>query len=110
MYDNLIENLIARKAARVTYYKDEKHIIRIVRTKYKHNGGFNQGNLELTITEGKPNFMEREYIKRIKKDPEAGVHTNGSHFPQTSYKYLPKKSKSKSNLKPRSKAARNAPK
>lgn len=109
MYDTLIENLVARKAARVTYYKDDKHIIRIVRTKYKYNRGFSRGNLELTITEGKPNFVEREFIKRTKKDPKAGSTTFGSIFPFASYKSLPRKDKSKSNLKPRSKAARTAP-
>ena len=85
MYDTLIETLVAAKAVKATKYISEKEIIRATRTRYGRS--FSRGNLELTITRGKPNYLEREFIKACKNAKEP--------FPikKVQLKYLPSKKK-----------------
>lgn len=83
MYDNLIETLVEAKAWKATKFISEKEIIRAVRTRYK--SGFNRYTLEITITRGKPNYREREFIQACKKA--------GEPFPikKPQLKYIPDK-------------------
>jgi hypothetical protein len=79
MYDKLIKDLLEHSAVRATHFINPKEIVRAVRTKF--NGKFVRGNLELTLTKGKPNYAERELVKKFKGK------INGFTF----FKYLPKK-------------------
>lgn len=64
MYDSVIETLVTSKAVRATKYISPTQIIRAVRTSY--GGRFSRGNVEITLTIGKPNYREREFIKLCK--------------------------------------------
>lgn len=68
MYDKLIEALVASNAVKATKFISEKEIVRVTRTRYK--GKFDRYKLELTVTRGKPNYREREFIKICKKAGE----------------------------------------
>lgn len=82
MYDQLIAVLIESKAVKATKFISEKQIIRAVRTSYGKK--FLRGNIEITLTLGKPNYVEREFIKTCKKA--------GEPFPikKIQLKFLPK--------------------
>ena len=80
MYDNIIKELLENGAKKATHFISNKEIIRVVRTSY--GGKFSRGNLELTITKGKPNYAERELVKKWKQTKK-----------MTFYKYLPEKKK-----------------
>lgn len=85
MYDSIIKTLLATKAMRATKFVAPNHIIRVVRRKYKT--GFDRSTIELVITEGRPNYIEREFIKKLKKAKEP--------FPvkKVQLKFLPAKKK-----------------
>lgn len=85
MYDTLIGTLVAAKAIKATKYISDREIIRATRTKYGTR--FSPGNLEVTITRGKPNYIEREFIKACKKA--------GEPFPvkKVQLKFFPQKKK-----------------
>ena len=85
MYDKLIENVVRQKAVKGIYFINPKEIVRVARTHYRQFG-FNRGNLELTITRGKPNYAERELAKKM------GQEIKGMTF----YKYPPQKKKNPS--------------
>ena len=68
MYDSIIKTLIDSKAFKATKYISPNHIVRAVRTRYGNK--FQQGNIEITITIGKPNYIEREFIKQCEKARE----------------------------------------
>lgn len=84
MYDKIIEEVLRNDAKKATYFITNKEIIRVVRTSYSYNGKFGGGNVELTITRGKPNYAEREMVKKLGKNTES---IKGMTF----FKYLPKK-------------------
>ncbi len=85
MYDKIITTLIATNAMKATKFTAPNHIIRVVRRKYKNK--FERHTLELTVTEGKPNYAERKFIKKLKKA--------GESFPvkKIQLKFLPEKKK-----------------
>jgi hypothetical protein len=87
MYDMLIEVLVRSGAVKATKFISPREIVRVVRTKYRSSGKFGGGNLELTVTRGKPNYTEREFIKQCQK--------SGEPFPvkKVLLKFLPKKRK-----------------
>lgn len=87
MYDTLINTLIENKAMKATKYQSPTSIIRAVRTRYGKS--FHRGNIEITITIGKPNFLEREFVKDCVKAKEP--------FPvkKIQLKFLPKSRKEK---------------
>lgn len=62
---NVIETLLTVDARTATKYLDEKTIVRASRKVFK--GKFSKGNVEIILTFGKPNFKEREFIKKCKK-------------------------------------------
>lgn len=81
MYDKIIKEVLENGAKKATHFISNKEIIRVVRTSY--GGKFHRGNLELTITRGKPNYAEREIAKKL-----------GEHIKKmTHFKYLPEKKK-----------------
>lgn len=60
-----VEILIRTEARTATKYLDEKTIVRASRKVF--NGKLSKGNIEIILTIGKPNFKEREFIKKCKK-------------------------------------------
>lgn len=94
MYDKLIEGLIKEKAYKATYFITEKEVARATRTRY---GGrkFNTRGLEVTISRCKPNFLEREYIKRSYRDERDVMGT-------TWYRFVPKTPTTKGAKRPKS--------
>jgi hypothetical protein len=79
MYNQIINDLLETKAQKITYFETPTRVIRASRTTY--GGKFARGNIEITLTIGKPNYLETEFKMRHK-----GQVTG--HF---LYKYLPKK-------------------
>lgn len=66
---SVIENLLRTDAWRTTKFVSDKVIVRATRKTF--NGKLSkQGNLELIVSIGKPNYKEREYIKLLKKAKE----------------------------------------
>lgn len=63
-----VEMLLRSEAKKATKYLNERQIIRAVRKTY--GGKFGRGNIEVTLTIGKPNYVEREFIKLCKKAGE----------------------------------------
>lgn len=71
--NTIIQVLLDQKAKKATKFISDKEIIRAVRTVYKTKTGkkvFGAGNIEITLTIGKPNFAEKEFIKLCKKAKE----------------------------------------
>lgn len=62
----LIGQLVQRGAHRVTYYEGPKLIKRVTRTLYKGKLPPKGYPLEVTITHGKPNYLERAHIAKFK--------------------------------------------
>lgn len=82
----IVVHLIATEARSATIFQDEKSIVRATRKLV--NGkvpGF--GNIEVTLTIGKPNYKERNFVKQCKKA--------GEPFPikKIQLKFPPKKKK-----------------
>jgi len=73
-YNKVIETLISQKAIKATQFISPKEIIRAVRKSYKFSGTRKlprkDQNIEITLTIGKPNYVEREFIKKCIKAKE----------------------------------------
>ena len=67
-YNQLIKVLIDMEAVKATLYNSPKEIVRVVRKTY--HGKILKGNVEIILTIGKPNFIEREFIKLCKQAGE----------------------------------------
>lgn len=92
---NVLEQIMRTDAVRATKYIAPNHIVRATRKSYKYHGGPKE-NYEIMLTIGKPNFAEREFVKRCKKANEPfPVKKVQLRFPM----------KRKSGLKPRAKKA-----
>lgn len=65
IYCEVLDYVIAGEAVKATKYMAPNHIIRASRKTYK--GKFGRGNIEIVLTIGKPNFLEKEFIKKCKK-------------------------------------------
>jgi len=65
---DVIGALLDTKAIKATVFISAKQIVRAKRTTYK--GKIEKGNIEITLTIGKPNFSERELIAKFKKARE----------------------------------------
>ena len=92
-YNNVIEAVLTGKVVRATKYISPKEIIRATRTRF--HGKITNGNIEISLTIGRPNYLEREFIKLCQK--------SGEPFPVKKIQlklYNPTKKK---NLKPRPK-------
>ena len=68
IYDELIQLLLDGNV-RATKYISPKEIIRATRSRY--NGKFVKGNIEIVLTIGRPNWLERQFIKDLIKAKES---------------------------------------
>ena len=69
IFSELAEVLLTTMAYKVTKFYSEKDIARASRRLYQGRIS-NRGNLEILFTIGRPNFEEREFIKKCKKVKE----------------------------------------
>jgi hypothetical protein len=78
--NSLIKDILTTKAKKATRFVSPKEIIRAVRTSYKGKTGkkgFDKGNIEITLTIGKPNYAERDFIKIcLKAKQKFPLHKN----------------------------------
>ncbi len=70
MYQQVVQALLSNKARRATKYVSEKEIIRAVRPCYKGRLPRKGSNLEVVLTHGRPNYEERQFIRKCKKAGE----------------------------------------
>lgn len=90
---NVLEQIMRSDAVRATKYIAPNHIVRATRKSYKYRGG-PKDNFEIMLTIGKPNYAEREFVKKCKKAGEPfPVKKVQLRFPM----------KKKTGLKPRAK-------
>lgn len=74
--NTIIQALLDTGSKKATKYISSKEIIRVVRKTYKNKNGkkhfdnHGRGKVELTVTIGKPNYAEREFIKLCQKAKE----------------------------------------
>ncbi len=70
-YNDVVEEIL-KGAIKATKYVSPKEIVRAVRTTYKiHNRKPRKGeNIQITLTIGRPNYVEREFIKLCKEAKE----------------------------------------
>jgi hypothetical protein len=66
--DRCLGDLINSEAISTTVFISPQEIIRAVRRRY--NKKIREGNIEIMLTVGKPNYREREFIKLCKKAKE----------------------------------------
>lgn len=67
MYQQVINAVIVNNARRATKFVSEKEVIRAVRPCYKGKLPRRTANLEIVLTHGRPNYEERQFIRRCKK-------------------------------------------
>lgn len=75
-YNQLVNTLIETGAHVATKYIDDKTIVRATRRLYgyrKHSKSpWRKGeNIEISLTIGRPNYAERQFIKSVKKSGES---------------------------------------
>lgn len=73
-YNKVIETLISQNAQKATQFISPTEIIRAVRSSYKYYKYSGKrkfakkgNNIEITLTIGKPNYAEKEFIKKCQK-------------------------------------------
>jgi len=91
---NVVEQLLRMNAVKATKYLAPNHIVRATRKRYSLMNGPKQSTIEITLTIGKPNYAEREFVKACKKA--------GEPFPVKKVQ-LRFAAPTKSGLKPRAK-------
>lgn len=64
----VVETLLRTGACKATKFLSEKQIVRASIRTYK--GKIKTGNAEIVLTLGKPNFKEREFVKKLVKAGE----------------------------------------
>ncbi len=69
IYSQVLDYVVIGEAIKATKYMTDKHVIRAVRKTFKGKILKNR-NIEITLTIGRPNFLEREFIKKCKKANE----------------------------------------
>lgn len=69
-FDKVILALITNNAVRATEYVNPKLICRATRKLYGKRMPDVRHNIEITLTVGKPNYMERDFIKKCLKAGE----------------------------------------
>jgi hypothetical protein len=69
-YDKLINTLINSAAQVATYYQSDKRVKRATRRLYGKNRKPDRYHIEVQLTEGPPNYRERQFIKTAKKAGE----------------------------------------
>ncbi len=68
IFDKVLEPLISKVAWRATLYESEKDVITATRRRFR--GKFGQGNVDIILKIGRPNYAEREFIQSCKKAGE----------------------------------------
>ena len=68
-YNEVIEAVLGGDVVKATKFISPTEIVRAVRTRY-HGKLRKVGNIEISLTIGKPNYVEREFIKACKKAGE----------------------------------------
>ena len=66
-YNEVIECVLKEGVVKAVKYISPKAIVRAVRTRY-HGKLRKVGNIEISLTIGRPNFIERQYIKKLVKE------------------------------------------
>lgn len=66
-YQDVVEAVLAGGVVKATKYVSPNEIVRAVRRRFGKNKKFNRGNMEIILTIGKPNFVERDFVKKCKK-------------------------------------------
>lgn len=64
----VIEMLLRAKASKATKYLSPNLVVRAVRKCYGNS--FDGSNIEIVLTIGKPNYIERQFVKDCKKTKE----------------------------------------
>lgn len=64
----VVTTLIYNKAVKATKFINEKLIVRAVRKTFDKK--IQPGNIEVILTIGKPNYVERDFIEKCKKAGE----------------------------------------
>lgn len=72
--DRLVKTLVETGARSATKFESPKQVTRVTRRRYsgsKRRGSyFSSKSIEVTVTIGRPNHKEREFIKRCQKAGE----------------------------------------
>ncbi len=68
LYAKVTAALIDSGARQAILYVSEKRTIKATRTRYR--GKFSRRCIEITLTDGPPNYTERQRIKQLKKVKE----------------------------------------
>lgn len=79
-----VEMVLRNNAWKATKYLSEKDVVRATRRTF-HGKIVSRSNIEITLTLGRPNFAEREFIRACKR--------SGEPFPvkRVQLKFTPKK-------------------
>ena len=64
-YNIVIEHLLGGKNVRATKYISPKEVVRATRKRF--GGKFSRNGIDIVLTICRPNFVEREFIKKYKK-------------------------------------------
>lgn len=67
-YSKVASALLSTNAFQAILYLSPTRTIKATRTRYK--GRFSKGRVELTFTDGRPNYLERKFIKLALKAKE----------------------------------------
>jgi hypothetical protein len=67
-YNEVVSVVAGGKVVRATKYISPTLIVRATRTLYRKR--IARGNVEILVTVGRPNYLEREFIKACKKSGE----------------------------------------
>lgn len=70
VFFDVIEPLILGDAVKATKYLSPKQVFRATRTRYGGRFARSNQNIEVTLTFGRPNYVEREFIKFCQKAHE----------------------------------------
>ena len=68
-YNEVIEAVLGDDVVKATKFISPTEIVRAVRTRY-HGKLRKVGNVEISLTIGRPNYLEREFIKACVKSGE----------------------------------------
>lgn len=71
----VIDALVKSEAHKATKFIDSKNVVRATRRRYRRKGvpRFSRRNLEVVLTVGRPNYTDRQFIKKCQ--------TAGEPFP-----------------------------
>lgn len=69
-FQAIVSSLIENNAVRATFYVSPKIIIRATRNLFNKKIPALYENVSITLTIGKPNYLEREFIKLCQKSKE----------------------------------------